>query len=41
MQFDIEEATAILSRTPSVFHALLRDLPASWVASNEGDKTWM
>ncbi len=40
MQFDIKEATAILSHTPSAFHALLRDLPASWVASNEGDKTW-
>ncbi len=40
MQFDIEEATSILSRTPSVFDALLRDLPDSWVASNEGEKTW-
>ena len=40
MQFDIEQATSILSRTPSVFHTLLRDLPDSWVAANEGDKTW-
>ncbi len=40
MQFDMDQATAILSRTPSVFHALLRDLPESWVASNEGDDTW-
>ena len=40
MQFDIEQATSILSRTPSVFDALLRDLPDPWVASNEGENTW-
>ncbi len=40
MQFDIGQATSILSRTPAVLNALLRDLPDSWVAANEGDKTW-
>ncbi len=40
MQFDIEQATSILSRTPLVFDALLRDLPDPWVASNEGENTW-
>lgn len=40
MRFDVEQATSILSRTPSVFDALLHDLPDSWVAANEGDKTW-
>ncbi len=40
MQFNIEQATSILSRTPSVFDALLRDLPDPWVASNEGANTW-
>lgn len=36
MQFDIEQATSILSRTPSVFSALLRDLPDSWVVHDLG-----
>ncbi len=40
MQFDIEQATTDLSRTPSEFDALLRDLPDPWVASNEGENTW-
>ncbi len=40
MQFDVGQAMTILRRTPSVFDALLRDLPDSWVASNEGDNTW-
>ncbi len=40
MQFNIEQATSILSRTPSVFDALLRDLPDPWVTSNEGANTW-
>lgn len=40
MQFDMEQATSILRRTPSVFDALLRDLPDPWVASNEGENTW-
>ncbi len=40
MQFDIEQATSILSRTPSVLDALLRGLPDPWVASNEGENTW-
>jgi DinB superfamily len=33
-------AIAILSRTPSVLDALLRDLPDLWTRSNEGDGTW-
>ncbi len=40
MQFDVEQATSVLSRTPLVFDALLRDLPHPWVASNEGENTW-
>jgi hypothetical protein len=40
MEFDVEQATEILSRTPSVFHALLRDLTDPWVYSNEGEETW-
>ena len=40
MQFDMEQTTSLLSRTPSVFDALLRDLPDPSVASNEGENTW-
>src|SRR5262245_48773648 len=38
--FVIEEAAAILSRTPSTFDTLLRGLPDGWIAANEGDDTW-
>lgn len=38
--FSIDEATAILARTPAMLDALLRGLPDTWVAGNEGDKTW-
>jgi hypothetical protein len=40
VDFDVEQATEILSRTPSVFHALLRDLADPWVLSNEGGESW-
>jgi hypothetical protein len=38
--FVIEEATAILGRTPAALDALLRDLPAGWIAAHEGGETW-
>src|SRR5258705_1708282 len=38
--FVIEEAVAILSRTPSTLDALVRGLPDEWVAANEGGDTW-
>jgi len=38
--FAIEEATAILSRTPSTINALLRGLTASWTLAHEGGETW-
>jgi len=38
--FVIEEATAILARTPSTLDALLRGLPESWILAHEGGKTW-
>jgi len=38
--FVIEEAVAILSRTPSTLDALVRGLPDGWVAANEGGDTW-
>jgi hypothetical protein len=39
-QFDIDEAIAILERTPATVDAMLRDLPDGWITANEGDKTW-
>ena len=38
--FSIDEAVALLARTPATLDALLRDLPDTWVAANEGDETW-
>ena len=38
--FAIEEATAILARTPPTLDALLRGLPESWADANEGGETW-
>ena len=40
MEFQLNDAIAILSRTPAVLDALLRDLPESWTCSNEGPKTF-
>lgn len=39
-QFNLSEATAILTRTPLALDALLRGLPDIWVRRNEGDGTW-
>jgi hypothetical protein len=38
--FVIEEAVAILARTPATLDALLRGLPERWIMSNEGGDTW-
>ena len=38
--FVVEEAMAILARTPSTLDALLRGLPASWSLAHEGGETW-
>ena len=38
--FAIDDAVAILSRTPAALDALLRGLPANWVAAHEGGSTW-
>lgn len=37
---NLAEVTAVLSRTPGTFRALLEDLPAPWVEANEGDGTF-
>ena len=38
--FAVDEAIAILSRTPAAIDALLRGLPGSWLTANEGPRTW-
>jgi DinB family protein len=37
---NLQDATALLARTPSTFDALLRGLPGTWTSSNEGAGTW-
>jgi hypothetical protein len=38
--FVMEEAVAILARTPATVDALLRNLPDGWIAAHEGGTTW-
>jgi len=36
----LSESLALLSRTPAVLDALLRDLPEAWTTATEGPDTW-
>ena len=38
--FALDEAMAVLARTPATLDALLRDLPSQWSKANEGANTW-
>ncbi len=40
MEFNLQQAIALLSRTPATLNALLRDLPEVWTLRNEGENTW-
>jgi hypothetical protein len=40
MRYDIQQAIALLARTPRVLDALLRDLPDEWTRATEGNQTW-
>ena len=40
MEFELEQAVEILSRTPATLNSLLRGLPASWIRNNEGAESW-
>jgi hypothetical protein len=40
MKFDLNEASAVLSRTPEALRAMLSGLPRNWVENNEGPETW-
>jgi len=39
-RFTLDEAVAVLERTPATLAALLRGLPDSWVTATEGEGTW-
>jgi hypothetical protein len=38
--FVLDEAMAMLARTPSALDAILRGLPDGWLAAHEGGETW-
>jgi hypothetical protein len=38
--FDLADGIVLLERTPALLDAWLRDLPAGWLASDEGPDTW-
>src|ERR1700743_2436676 len=40
MEHNLEQTTALLANTPAALNALLRELPAVWTESDEGDGTW-
>jgi hypothetical protein len=40
MHFSLDEAVAVLERTPRTLHALLAGLPASWTSATEGGESW-
>src|SRR5215472_6705254 len=40
MEFQLEQATEILRRTPAILNALLRHLSDEWVRPNEGPESW-
>lgn len=39
-RFVLEEANAILARTPATLDAMLRGLADDWITANEGGDTW-
>ena len=40
MEQNLDQTISLLSRTPAVLDALLRDLPEEWTLRNEGKDTW-
>ncbi len=40
MEHDLQDTLSLLTRTPAVLNALLRDLPDIWTSRNEGENTW-
>jgi hypothetical protein len=37
---NLDEAVAVLQRTPATLDALLRGLPVGWIVAHEGGETW-
>jgi DinB superfamily len=40
MELKLDDAIAVLSRTPAALDALLRGMPEIWTVRNEGGETW-
>ena len=40
MDFELQHAIELLSRTPATLDSMLRDLPEAWLVRNEGPETW-
>lgn len=40
MEFQLDRAKEILSRTPATLNSLLRDLPDAWIRANDGPESW-
>jgi len=40
MEFQLDQAIDILSRTPATLNGLLRGVPDGWTMGNEGSNTW-
>ena len=40
LNFELDEAIAVLERTPTVLSSLLADLPGDWTRVDEGPDTW-
>src|SRR5262245_56113382 len=40
MNFQLDQATTMLERTPALMNLWLRGLPQGWLDANEGPETW-
>ena len=40
MEHNLQHTVLLLTRTPAVLNAFLRDLPEKWTFRNEGENTW-
>ncbi len=40
MEFNLNHAISLLTRTPNVLRAMLEGLPSEWINSNDGEETW-
>ncbi len=40
MEYSLDDALAVLERTPTVISAMLHELPEGWTSGNEGGESW-